>query len=124
MCSSPNFIRVIKSRKIKWVGHLARTGNRRGAYRFSVGRPEVRRPLRRPRGRWEDNVKMDFQDVGWGCMDWSDLAEVGTGKGRLSMLIMCFIQAQHNINMESIIHSFVRTHRMSLHVTNVGLKVN
>jgi hypothetical protein len=80
---SPNFIRVIKSRKIKCAGHVARVGDRRGAYRVSVGRSEGRRPLGRPGVRWEDNIKMDFQDVGWGCMDWTDVAEVGTCSGRL-----------------------------------------
>jgi len=48
-----------------------------------VRRPEGRKPLGRPRGRWEDNIKMDFQDVGWGCMDWTDVAEIGTFSGRL-----------------------------------------
>jgi hypothetical protein len=64
--SSPNVIRVIKSRIMRWVGHVARMGEKRGAYRILVGRPEGRRPLGRPRCRWEDNIKMDLQDVGWG----------------------------------------------------------
>jgi hypothetical protein len=50
-------------------------GERRGAYRVSVGRPEGKRPLRRPRRRWEDNIKMDLQEVGWGVMDWIELAQ-------------------------------------------------
>jgi hypothetical protein len=58
-------------------------GDRRGAYRVSVGRPEGRRPLGRPRGGWEDNIKISFKDFGWGCMDWVDVAQVGTGSGRL-----------------------------------------
>ena len=69
LCSSPNDIRLIKSRKIKWSGHVSRMGDRRGAYRVSVGRPEGRRPIERRKARWEDNIKIDFQDVGWGCMD-------------------------------------------------------
>jgi hypothetical protein len=64
--SSPNIIRVIKSRRLRWAGHVARMGERRGAYRALVGKPEERRPLGRPRRRWEDNIKMDLREVGWG----------------------------------------------------------
>jgi hypothetical protein len=56
--SSPNIVRVIKSRRMRWVGHVARMGEGRGAYRVLVGRPEGKRPLGRPRRRWEDNIKM------------------------------------------------------------------
>jgi hypothetical protein len=58
--SSPNIIRVIKSRRLRWVGHVARMGERTGAYRALVRKPEGRRPLGRPRRRWEDNIKMDL----------------------------------------------------------------
>jgi hypothetical protein len=58
--SSPNIIRVNKSGRIRWAGHVARMGEGRGAYRILVGRPEGRRTLGRPRRRWEDNIKMDF----------------------------------------------------------------
>jgi hypothetical protein len=58
--SSPNIIRVIKSRRPRWTGHVARMGERRGAYRASVMKPDGRRPLGRPRHRWEDNIKMDL----------------------------------------------------------------
>ena len=61
---SPNIFRVIKSRRIRWAGHVARTGERRGVYRVLVGKPEGKRPLGRHRRRWEDNIKMDFQEVG------------------------------------------------------------
>jgi hypothetical protein len=54
----PNIIRVIKSRRLRWAGHVARMGERRGAYRALVGKPEGRRPLGRPRRRWENNIKM------------------------------------------------------------------
>jgi hypothetical protein len=63
---SPSIIRVIKSRRLRWAGHVARMGERRGAYRTLVGKPEGRRPLGRPRRRWEDNIKMDLRQVGWG----------------------------------------------------------
>ena len=59
--SSSNIIRVINSRRLKWVGHVARIGYRRGAYRALVGKPEGRRPLGRPRRRWENNIKMDHR---------------------------------------------------------------
>jgi hypothetical protein len=72
--SSPNIIRVIKQRRMRWAGHVARVGEKRGAYSILVGRSEGRRPLGRPRRRWEDNIKMDLQEVGWG-MDWAELAQ-------------------------------------------------
>jgi hypothetical protein len=64
--SSPNIIRVIKSRRMRWVGHVARVGDRRGVYRFSVGKLEGRRPLGRPGRRWEYNTKMGLKAVRWG----------------------------------------------------------
>jgi hypothetical protein len=73
--SSPNIIRVIKPRRLRWAGHVARMGERRSAYRALVGKPEARRPLWRLRHRWEDNIKMDLQEVGWGGMDWMNLAQ-------------------------------------------------
>jgi hypothetical protein len=75
VASSPNIIREIKSRRMRWAGHVARMGEGRGAYRILVGRPEGRRPLGRPRRRWEDSIKMDLQEVGWGAMDWIDMAQ-------------------------------------------------
>jgi hypothetical protein len=72
---SPNIIRVIKSRRLRWAGHVARMGERRGAYRALVGKPEGRRPLGRPRHRWEDNIKMDLREVACGGSDWVDLAQ-------------------------------------------------
>jgi hypothetical protein len=68
--SSPNIIRAIKSRRMRWAGHIARMGEKRGAYRILVGRPEGRRLLGRPRRRWANNIKMDLQAVGMGGMDW------------------------------------------------------
>jgi hypothetical protein len=70
--SSPNVFRVIKSRRMRWAGHVVRMGERRGVYRVLVGKPEGKRPLERPRRRWEDNVKTDLK-MGCGGMDWIDL---------------------------------------------------
>jgi hypothetical protein len=79
--SSPNIIRVIKSRRLRWAGHVARMGKRRGAYGALVGKPEGRRPLGRPRRRWEDNIKMDPREVGLGGGAWtgSMWLRIGTG---------------------------------------------
>jgi hypothetical protein len=73
--SSPNIIRVIKSRRLRCARHVARIEEGRGAYRILVGRPEERRQLGRPWRRWEDNIKMDFQEVGWEGMYWIDMAQ-------------------------------------------------
>jgi hypothetical protein len=73
--SSPNIIRVIKSRRMRWAGHVARMDEGRVAYRILVGRPEERRPLERPRRRWKDKIKIDLRGVGWGGMDWIDLVQ-------------------------------------------------
>ena len=66
MYSSPNIVREIKSRRMRWAGHVARMEERRGVYRVLVGQHEGKRPLGRPRRGWEDNIKMDFQELGWG----------------------------------------------------------
>ena len=73
--SSPNTVRVIKSRRMIWVWHVARMGDERGVYRVLVGKPEGRRPLGRPRCRWVDNIRMDLQEVGCEYMDWIGLAQ-------------------------------------------------
>jgi hypothetical protein len=70
---SPNIVRVIKSRRIGWAGHVARLGEGIGVYRVLVGKPNENRPLERPRCRLEDNIKMDFQEVRCGGMDWIKL---------------------------------------------------
>jgi len=72
---SPNIIRVIKSRRMRWAGLVARMGESRVIYRVLEGKLEGKRPLGRIRSRWEDNIKMDLQEVGCGDMDWIDLAE-------------------------------------------------
>jgi hypothetical protein len=71
--SSPGIIRIIKSRRMRWTGHVARMGEKRDAYRFLVGKPEGRRPLGRPRRRWLDNIRMDLVEVGLGDVDWIGL---------------------------------------------------
>jgi len=73
--SSPNTVRVIKSRRMRWAGHVACMGEKRGVYRVLVGKPEGRRPLGRPRRRWVDNIRMDLQEVGCWYMDWIGLAQ-------------------------------------------------
>jgi len=80
---SPNIVQVIRSRRMRWTGHVARIGERRGVYRVLVGKPEGKRLLGRPRRRWEDNIKMNLQEVGCGSMDWIELAQIGTGGGHL-----------------------------------------
>ena len=71
--SSPNIVRVIKSKIMGWAGHVERMGERRGVYRVLVGKPEGKRALTRPRRRWEDNTKMDLQEVGCGGVEWIEL---------------------------------------------------
>ena len=73
--SSPNTVRVIKSRRMRWAGYVARMGERRGVHVVLVGKPEGKRPPRRPRCRWKDNIKMYLQEVGCEAMDWIRLAQ-------------------------------------------------
>jgi hypothetical protein len=73
--SSPSKIRIIKSRRIRWAGHVARMGEKRNAYRLLVGKPEGNRPLGRPRRRWVDNIRMDLGEVGSSDVDWIGLAQ-------------------------------------------------
>jgi transcription termination factor 2 len=73
--SLPNIVRVVKSRRIRWAGHVARMREERGVHRVLVGEHDGKRPLGRPRLRWEDNIKMDVQEVGRGCGDWMELAQ-------------------------------------------------
>jgi len=71
---TPYIVPVVKSRRMKWAGHVARMREGRGVHRVLVGKPEGKRPLGRPRRRWEDNIKMDLREVGWG-EDWMEMAQ-------------------------------------------------
>jgi len=73
--SLPNTVRVVKSRRMRWAGHVARMGEGRGVHRVLVGKPEEKRPLGRPRRRWEDNIKIDLQEFGGVRGDWMELAQ-------------------------------------------------
>jgi len=73
--SLPNTVRVVKSRRMRWAGNVARMGEDRVVHRVLVGKPEGKRPLGRPRHRWEDNIKMDLQEVVGGRGDWMELAQ-------------------------------------------------
>jgi len=81
--SLPNIVRVVKSRRIRWAGHVACMGEGRGVHRVLVGKPEGNRPLGRPKRRWEDNIKMDLRKVGKGG-DWKELAQ---DRGRWRALV-------------------------------------
>jgi hypothetical protein len=82
MCS-PNIIRVIKWRRMRWAGHVVRMGEKRSLYRVLVGRTGGKRPLGRRRRRWEDNIKMDLQEVGCGAWTGSIWLRIGTGSWHL-----------------------------------------
>ena len=73
--SLPSIVRVVKSRRMRRAGHVARMGEERGVHRVLVGKPEGKRSLGRPRRRWEDNIKMDLQEMGRGCGEWMELAQ-------------------------------------------------
>jgi len=88
--SLPNIVRVIKSRRMRWAGHVARMGEERGTYRVLVGKPEEKKPLGRPRRRWVNNIRMDLQEVGCGYMDWIGLVQDRDGWRRLVSAVMNF----------------------------------
>jgi hypothetical protein len=73
--SSPNIVRMIKSRRMRWTGHVARMGEGRVVYRVLVGRPEGKRPQGRPRRRWEDNIKMELREIGIDRVNWIQLVQ-------------------------------------------------
>jgi len=73
--SLPSIVRVVESRRMRWAGHVACMGEDRGVHRLLVGKPEGKSPLGRPRRRWEDNIKVDFQEVGESRGEWMELAQ-------------------------------------------------
>jgi hypothetical protein len=73
--SSPSIIRIMKSRRMRWMGHVARMGENRNAYRLLMGKPEGKITLGRPRHKWVDNIRMDPLKLGWGNVDWIGLAQ-------------------------------------------------
>jgi hypothetical protein len=73
--SSPSIIRIIKSRRMRWAGHVVRMGEKRNVCMLLVGKPEGKRPLGRPRRRWIDNIKMDILEIGLNVVDWIGLAQ-------------------------------------------------
>jgi hypothetical protein len=75
VCSSPDIIRRMKSRRMRWAGHVARMGEGRNVYRVLVGKPEGKRPLERPSRRWENGIKMDLGEIGSGGVEWIHLAQ-------------------------------------------------
>jgi hypothetical protein len=77
MHKTSNIVRVIKARRMRWAGHVARRGSRRGVYRVLIGKPESNRPLGRPKRRWEDNIKMDLREIGTEGANWIRLAQSG-----------------------------------------------
>ena len=87
---SPNIVRVIKSRRMRWAGHVARMEEGRGVHKVLVGKPERKRPLGRPRHRWGD-IRTDLEEVGRGCGDWNELAQYRDRWRVLVSTVMTFL---------------------------------
>ena len=89
--SLPNIVRVVKSRRMRWAGHVARMGEGRGVHRVLVGKPEGKRRLGRPRHRWDNNIKMDLWEVGGGG-DWMELAQDrDRWRALVNMVMNCWV---------------------------------
>ncbi|KAJ4426768.1 hypothetical protein ANN_26567 [Periplaneta americana] len=106
--SSPDMIRNIKSRRLRWAGHVARMGESRNAYRVLVGRPEGKRPLGRPRRRWEDNIKMDLRDMGYDDREWINLAQ-DRDQWR------AYVRAAMNLRKDEVTGEWRKLHNAELH---------
>ena len=83
-------VRVIKSRRLRWAGHVAHMEEGRGVHKVLVGKPDGKRPLGRPRRRWDNNIKMDLQEVGRGCGDWMEVAQDRDRRRALVSTVMNF----------------------------------
>jgi hypothetical protein len=83
--SFPNIIRQVKSRRMRWAGHVARMGEERKVYRVLVGKPEERRPLGKPRHGWENGIRLDLREIGWGC----GLDSTGSGQRPVASCCEC-----------------------------------
>jgi hypothetical protein len=84
--SSPDIIRQNKSRRMRWAGHVARKGEGRNVYRVLEGKPKVKRTLGRPRSRWEDGIRMDLREIGWGVCS---VGSPGSGEGPVTGCCVC-----------------------------------
>ncbi|KAJ4427756.1 hypothetical protein ANN_25409 [Periplaneta americana] len=104
--SSPDIIRNIKSRRLRWAGHVARMSESRNAYRVLVGRPEGKRPLGRPRRRWEDNIKMDLREVGYDDRDWINLAQNRDQWRAYGAIILKITKKDDKMESFGILHAF------------------
>ena len=98
---SPNIVWEIESRRMRWAGHVARMRERRGVYRVLVGKPEVKRPLERPRRRWDDNIKMDLQEVGCGSKDWIELSQ---DRERWRALVNAVMNLRVSFSRRTLLH--------------------
>jgi hypothetical protein len=86
--SSPNIIRQIKSRRMRWMEHVARMGEEKNVYKVLIGKPEGKGPLGRPRHSWEDGIRMVLREIGWGNVDWIQLAQDRDGWWALVNTVM------------------------------------
>jgi hypothetical protein len=111
--SSPSIIRITKSRRMRWAGHVARMVEKRNAYRLLVGKPEGKRPLGRPRRRWVDNIRMDFGEVGWDDVDWIGLAQDRNRWRALVNSLMNLRVAYNTGKLSSGLSSSAQLHRVS-----------
>jgi hypothetical protein len=89
--SSPSIIRQIKSRSMRWAGHVAHMGEERNLYKVLMGKPEGKRPLGRPRHRQEDGIRIDLREIGWGSVDWIQMAQ---DRGRWRALVNTVMNLQ------------------------------